>query len=167
MAQRANSNGDRQSMTIRIERDIVFGEALVDRTGIQRRVPLRMDAYLPAGSESEHAAPAPAVVLAFGGAFHRGTKEDDAFSDGVGRSTAISDYARRLAARGFAAFSVAYRLAQTDPVPPADRAIPHPELVPLSRIDVVRQQFGLPPISARRGRAGRIRSKASAQCSRP
>lgn len=135
-------------MTVRKIPDIVFGTARVGYNGgagPMQGVALSLDAYLP---ETDDHRPRPALVLAFGGAFHRGSKEDDAFSDGVGTSTAVAEYCRRFAALGVPAFSVEYRLAQADPEPPAESVLTEPEQIPMSRIDPVRVELGLPPTTA-------------------
>jgi len=132
-------------MAIRIVRDVVFAAPQVGYGGGNGTLvpyPLKLDAYLP-----ERAGPVPALVLAFGGAFHRGTKESDAFSDGVGTSTAMADYCRHFAERGLACFSLQYRLAQTDPAPVTDPVLQRPEAVSLARASVVRQMLGLGPIT--------------------
>lgn len=132
-------------MGIRIVRDVVFAEPQVGYAGGQGSLapyPIKLDAYLP-----ERPGPNPALVLAFGGAFHRGSKESDAFSDGVGTSTAMSEYCRHFAERGLACFSLQYRLAQTDPAPVAAPVLQRPEKVSLARASVVRQMLGLGPIA--------------------
>lgn len=132
-------------MSIRTQRDIVFAEARIGYNkgeGPIRVVPLKLDAYLPAVSA---ATPAPALVLAHGGAFHRGSKEDDR---GAGPNTTTAEYCRRFAALGWPSFSVQYRLAQTDPEPSRQPVLTRPEQVPMSRVDVVRAEMGLPPIEA-------------------
>jgi acetyl esterase/lipase len=132
-------------MAIRIVRDVVFATPQVGFNGGKGPLapyPIKLDAYLPEGS-----GPSPALVLAFGGAFHRGSKETDEFTDGVGTSTPMSDYCRYYAERGYACFSLQYRLAQTDPEPPASPVLQRPEAVSLARASVVRQLLGLGPIS--------------------
>ena len=59
----------------RLIADIAYAEAGIAHSTAPRRVTLRMDAYLPDAPTG----PVPAVVLAFGGAFLRGSKEDDSF----------------------------------------------------------------------------------------
>ena len=104
-------------------------------------VSLKLDAYLPAVPA---VTPAPALVLAHGGAFHRGSKDDDT---GAGPNTTIAEYCRRFAALGWPSFSVQYRLAQTDPEPSHQPVLTQPDQVPMSRVDVVRAEMGLPPIA--------------------
>lgn len=135
-------------MTVRIIPDVPFATARVGWNGGAgpfRDMALKLDAYLPTAVS---AAPRPALVLAFGGAFHRGSKEVDAFSDGHGTSTSVADYCRRFAAQGVPSFSVQYRLAQVDPEP-GSPLLTEPERVPMSRIDPVRVELGLPPASPR------------------
>jgi len=131
-------------MSIRTQRDIVFAQARIGYNkgqGPMQVVSLKLDAYLPAVPA---ATPAPALVLAHGGAFHRGSKEDDR---GAGPNTTTADYCRRFAALGWPSFSVQYRLAQTDPEPSHQPVLTRPDQVPMSRVDVVRAEMGLPPIA--------------------
>jgi dienelactone hydrolase len=88
-------------------------------------------------------------VLAHGGVFHRGSKEADAFSAGLGTNTSISEYCRRFAELGLAAFSVQYRLAGTDPEPSPNPVLSRPDEVPMSRVSALRAELGLPPIEPR------------------
>lgn len=134
-------------MSVEIVREIVYGEGNIGFNhgrGSLTRQPLRFDAYLPARRAGRGRS---ALVLAFGGAFHRGSKESDAFSDGVGTSTAMADYCRRFAELGVPCFSVEYRLAQTDPEPVAQPVLTRPEAVTITRASVVRNMLGLPPIT--------------------
>src|SRR4051812_27695509 len=107
-------------MSIDVRRDVVYRHARVgfaNGRGPMQVVPLALDCYLPS---NPFQTPTPALVLAHGGVFHRGSKEDDALSSGKGTSTAMADYCRRFAELGLAAFSVQYRLAQADPEPSHD-----------------------------------------------
>lgn len=131
-------------MSIRARRDVVFAEARIGYNqgeGPMQVVSLKLDAYLPAVPTAR---PAPALVLAHGGAFHRGSKEDDR---GAGPNTTIAEYCRRFAALGWPSLSVQYRLAQTDPEPGRQPVLTQPNQVPMSRVDVVRAEMGLPPIA--------------------
>ena len=135
---------------VRILRNIPYAEARIGYaggTGPMRAVTLAFDAYLPASTPPK---PAPALVMAFGGAFHRGRKEDDSFpaAGAYGPNTAVAEYCHRFAAEGLACFSVDYRLAPDDPDPGTTPVIGRPDAVPMSRIDEVRAIMGLPPATA-------------------
>lgn len=130
-----------------VQRDILYRHAAIGYNqgqGPMQNIPLKLDAYFPAADT-----PTAAVVLAHGGVFHRGSKDFDAFSAGIGTNTSIAEYCRRFAAIGIAAFSVQYRLAQTDPEPSPNPVLTCPDEVPMSRVSVLRQEMGLPPIEPR------------------
>lgn len=131
---------------IRTELDLCYGEAAIghgtDRPGVRA---LRMDAYLPAGAAPPTGRPA--LVLAHGGAYHRGAKDRDEFDQDGAHNTPVHEYCARFAARGYACFSIGYRLTQERAAPQAwpikrDRGSSSRE-----RIDWVRAQLGLPPAS--------------------
>lgn len=132
---------------IRVERDIRYGEGAIgfgtDAPGVR---PLLMDAYLPAGEPPVGGWPA--LVMSHGGAYHRGAKDCDEFEQGGSHNTPVHEYCERFAARGYACFSIGYRLTQELPPPQArpikrDRqSIAHRE-----RSDWVRNLLGLPPAS--------------------
>jgi predicted esterase len=104
---------------------------------------LLVDVYqpidLPPGTRS------PALIMAFGGAFHRGSKEDDAFEVEGSTNTAIAEYCLEFAKRGYVCFSIDYRLIQEDPDPGKTISISSQDLVPRSRVDEVRKIMNLPP----------------------
>jgi acetyl esterase/lipase len=136
------------AVAIRVERGVRYGEGAVgfgtDWAGVR---PLLMDSYLPAGEPP--AAGWPALVMSHGGAYHRGAKDCDEFEQGGSQNTPVHEYCERFAARGYACFSIGYRLTQELP-PPPDRpikrdplSVPHRE-----RTDWVRNLLGLPPASA-------------------
>jgi predicted esterase len=133
---------------VRLTSDVRFGTAGINVTG-QYGTPttsdLLMDVYAPVGDDAE--ARRPAVVLAFGGAYHRGSKEDDSFEDG--RNTPIAEYCRRLAGHGYVSFSLGYRLTSEDPDPGPHRVLIDPEGVSRSRVDHVRKLLGLGPATSR------------------
>lgn len=133
-------------VAIRIERDVPYGEGSIGfgTTTPGARV-LCLDAYLPAGDAPPGGRPA--LVLSHGGAFHRGAKDRDEFEQEGSHNTPVHEYAERFAARGYACFSVGYRLTQEQPAP-----LPHPikrvrHAVERERIDYVRGLLGLPPAS--------------------
>jgi len=128
--------------------DVRFGSARIHVSGRDAAPATRdllMDVYTPV--DGDESARRPAVVLAFGGAYHRGSKEDDSFEDG--RNTPIAEYCRRLATRGFVCFSLGYRLTSEDPDPGPDRVLIDPEGVSRSRVDHVRKLLGLGPATSR------------------
>ncbi|MCA3362535.1 MAG: alpha/beta hydrolase fold domain-containing protein [Roseomonas sp.] len=127
----------------RLIADIPYGQAGIAHGSQPRQITLRMDAYLPEATNG----PVPAVMLAFGGAFLRGSKEDDSFPNAgrFGPNTAMAEYCRRFAADGFACFSVGYRLGGDDPDPGSTPVLTRPEAVPMDRIRQVREMMGLPP----------------------
>lgn len=130
---------------VEIVRDLVYGHGLVGRgrPGGPVGRALALDLYRPADP-----APAgrlrPALVLAFGGAFHRGSKEDDAF-EAEGGNTAVAEYCLRFARRGYVACAIDYRLIPEDPEPGDTPVVGAPERIPGSRVATVRKLLQLPP----------------------
>lgn len=123
-----------------VTRGIVYGRASVGFGSRPVERELKLDLYRP--RRVAGAPPHPMIVLAFGGAFHRGERENDAFEGG---NTAVADYCRAFAARGFVACSIDYRLVPEDPVPGDTPAVFDPRRIPRSRVDHVRALMGLPP----------------------
>ena len=133
--------------------DVVYGSAAV---GVTSTAPtlreLKMDVYRPLIDDKPLSA-RPAVVLAFGGAFHRGSKGTDRFEEDGASDTPMGDYCRAFATAGYVCSSIEYRLVPDDPALPAGldaaRLMPKAALKdPLltGRIDVVRARMGLPPL---------------------
>lgn len=131
---------------VHIERDICFGTGAIGYgTASPTSRPLLLDAYLPPDHGAANANARPALVLAHGGAFHRGAKDRDEFDqDGV-RNTGVHEYCQRFAARGFVCFSVGYRLTQERMGPPARPIKRNRGELERARIDYVRGLMGLPP----------------------
>lgn len=132
--------------TVTVEKDICFTTAFVnynEGNGPFEPRPLYLDVYKPEGLE----APTGALIMAFGGAFHRGTKEDDRRPEEEPVNTNTAEYCRRFAALGFVCFSIDYRLTQADSHPGFTPTM-GPEPVPTSRIDVVRKLLNLPPATS-------------------
>ena len=127
---------------VKLTRDLCFGRAVVNATGDRRERDLLLDVYEPIGRPA--GTQSPALVLAFGGAFHRGSKEDDGFEHGGSRSTAMAQYCHEFARRGYVCFSIGYRLVQEDPDPGSTVSMSDPEAIPRSRVDAVRDMLGLP-----------------------
>jgi len=129
---------------VRVDRDIVYGQASIGHGTPQAGMrPLCLDAYLP----SSEAPPGgrPALVLSHGGAYHRGAKDQDEFEQGGSRNTPVHEYCERFAARGYACFSVGYRLTQELPPPQPQPIKRNRQTVHRGRIDFVRELLGLPP----------------------
>ncbi|MBU2285072.1 MAG: alpha/beta hydrolase [Gammaproteobacteria bacterium] len=133
---------------VQVLRDVVYGRAGVGftRPGGPVDRALKMDVYLPL-QDARAPTLRPMLVMAFGGAFHRGSKENDAFESEAG-NTSVADYCRRFAERGYVACSIDYRLVPEDPAPGGTPVIGDPKRIPRSRVDVVRNIMGLAPATS-------------------
>ncbi len=103
---------------------------------------LTLDIYEPVGDGVDRR---PALILAFGGAFHRGSKKDDVVVEGEHRNTPISEYCREFARRGYVCFSIDYRLMQEQPDPGHTPTLPPDVSLNLDRVNHVRGILGLAP----------------------
>ncbi len=139
---------DARMSEVLVTRDVEYACGIV---GYSSREPrsraLRLDIYHPPPAQRE-SGPCPALILAFGGAFHRGSKEDDTVAEPGPKNTPVAEYCRRFAARGYVGFSIDYRLIPEDPDPGTTPVLVHPDRVPRSRMDVVRQLMKLPPATS-------------------
>jgi acetyl esterase/lipase len=152
-----------KTFDVKLGRDLCFGRAGIHATTHTRQRDLLLDVYEPVGRPAGTLSPA--LVLAFGGAFHRGSKEDDGFEHGGSRSTAMAQYCHEFARRGYVCFSIGYRLVQEDPDPGNTVAMSDPEAIPRSRVDEVRAMLGLPyadNLTLWRGMEGAIDDGATA-----
>jgi len=150
MAETSGESGGAERFGVTIIKDVCFGTGGIgfnaaSGTGETRN--LLMDVYTPA--EARVGEKRPVFVLVFGGAFHRGSKEDDTVEDNGRCNTAIAEYCRIFAARGFVCFSVGYRLTGELPDPGHQRWFTDPEAISRSRMDHVRGILGLPPATSR------------------
>jgi len=127
---------------IEVTRDIVYGQAGIQFSTTPVARTLQLDRYRPAHPASQAQ---PALILAFGGAFHRGNRQDDEFGEGARSNTPVAAYCEAAARRGWVACSIDYRLVTEDPDPGTSPVIGSPSLVPMSRVALVRQWLGLPP----------------------
>lgn len=141
-----------QPAAYEIKRNLVYGTGTVNVSTQALARDLQLDAYIPVTSNAA-ANPTPAVILAFGGAFHRGEKGDFQFSEDGASDSSMADYCAALASRGFACFSIDYRLVTEDPALPSD--LDESKLMPkallknpaiTSRVEFVRQKMGLPSL---------------------
>ena len=89
----------------------------------------------------------PALVLAHGGAYHCGAKDNDEFDQDDSHITPVHEYCERFAARGYACFSIGYRLTQELPAPSAQPIKRDRQELHRVRSDWVRDLLGLPPVT--------------------
>jgi len=136
---------------VSVQSDLVYGQGIVGASSAKPHArDLKFDLYRPL-ADGKPVAARPAVVLAFGGAFHRGTKGTARFEEDGASDSAMGDYCRAFAAAGYVCLSIEYRLVPEDPPLPAglDSASLLPKAmlkdpVATARIDVVRGRMGLP-----------------------
>jgi predicted esterase len=136
---------------VSVQSDVVYGQGLVGATSPTPHLrDLKMDVYRPL-VDGKPLGGRPAVIMAFGGAFHRGSKGTARFEEDGASDSAMGDYCRTFAAAGYACFSIEYRLVPEDPALPSglDPAVLMPKAmlkdpVMTARIDVVRGRMGLP-----------------------
>ncbi len=141
----------KDAYAVSVQPDMVYAQGMVGATGPKPHLrDLKMDVYRPL-ADGKPLGGRPAVVLAFGGAFHRGSKGTLRFVEDGASDSAMGEYCRSLAASGYACFSIEYRLVPEDPALPSglDPAVLMPKAmlrdpVATSRIDVVRGRMGFP-----------------------
>jgi predicted esterase len=146
---RSSKDGSGGQFAVRLTSDVCFGRAGIrynEGEGRREMRDLLMDVYAPVGGDPN--VPRPAIVLAFGGAYHRGSKENDSFEDGEWRNTSVAEYCREFATSGYVCFALGYRLTSEDPDPGPQRVLADPGGVSRARIDVVRKMLGLGPATA-------------------
>ena len=133
-----------KTFEVHVEADVTYGVAGIGYDpahGARRYRPLKLDIYRPRETTRT---PRPALILAFGGAFHRGSKSEEVF-EGEAPSTAMAEYCREFARRGYICFSIEYRLMQEDPDPGVTPVLPNDLVFKSDRINYVRGLLGLPP----------------------
>ena len=135
-----------KSFGVRVTREVQYATARVGVNASPRDRPLSLDVYEPEGDPADTLRPA--LIMAFGGAFHRGSKEADEFDNEGHRNTPVAEYCREFARRGYVAFSIDYRLVQEDPDPGTTPVILDRQNIPRARIDHVRGLLGLPPATS-------------------
>lgn len=91
---------------------VIYGKGVITKDGKQISRNLWMDVYRPA-KEGKRARPA--VIMTFGGAFHRGNPRNTFEVDGA-QDTSMGNYCRRFAERGYVCFAIDYRLGGENPV---------------------------------------------------
>ncbi len=136
---------------VSVQTDVVYGQGRVGASGPEVHLrDLKMDVYRPIADGAPLNA-RPAVIMAFGGAFHRGSRGTARFEEDGASDSAMGEYCHAFAAAGYACFSVEYRLVPEDPALPEglDPAVLLPKAmlndpVATARVDVVRGRMGLP-----------------------
>jgi len=141
--------------SVRVETDVLYGTGVVQASSAPQKRSLYLDAYLPTGNAGKVGKATPAILVAFGGAYHQGDKGEHHFLEDGARDSSMADYCRALAARGTACFSIDYRLTQEDPAFP--KGIRSDDLMPkkllnsplvTGRVELVRKRLGLAPLDA-------------------
>ncbi|WP_406828519.1 alpha/beta hydrolase [Microbulbifer sp. ARAS458-1] len=138
---------------VQVQKDLTYGEGVVDSSSKPRTRKLTMDVYQPKGNGAPQQRPA--LILAFGGFWHRGGKNAAPMSDAEGnQNTPMADYCQAFAARGYTCFAIDYRLTQEDPGlhnPPNAERLMNPEFAMqhkfLGGANKVRDELGLAPLN--------------------
>ena len=135
-----------KTCSVRVTRDVQYANGRINVNSTPSERPLCFDVYEPENSTTGSLGPA--LIMAFGGAFHRGSKEADEFDNDSHRNTPVAEYCLEFARRGYVAFSIDYRLVQEDPDPGTTPVILNKHTIPRSRVDHVRKLLGFPPATA-------------------
>lgn len=133
--------------------DVTYGQGVI---GASSTTPhsrdLKMDLYRPARN-GDLIEDRPAVILAFGGAYHRGSKGTVRFEEDGASDSPMGEYCEALAAEGYVCLSIEYRLTPEDPAPPESlgSAILFPQSslanpAAVNRVELVRARMGLAPL---------------------
>jgi acetyl esterase/lipase len=134
-----------------LQLDVVYGKGKIKPQGTEVLRDLKIDVYTPTNAGK---GPWPAVVYVHGGAFHRGGRRHPPYKLGGAVHSSPEDWARLLAANGYAVFVLEYRLAPQNPVtrfvPGKDRLVTDIRSVILQEMMVgfsrARTSLGLPPL---------------------
>lgn len=141
---------------VQTTRNLVYGRAPINISQDRPRTrDLLVDVYRPV-ADGKPLANRPAVIMAFGGAFHRGNKGEERYTEDGAQDSSMADYCRRFARDGYVCFAIDYRLTPEDPgvVKPVDEKKLVSKALNLSptataRIEIVRRRMGLPPLDDR------------------
>lgn len=139
---------ERSMIDYKVTPKIVYGKGQITQNGKETTRELWMDVYEPQVKSSQ---PRPAVVLTFGGSFHRGGPRHTFLEGGV-QDTSMGDYGRKLAARGYVCFAIDYRLTPEQPKPDRleytdDMIASNSSLEPaMEQINKVRKTMGFEPL---------------------
>lgn len=143
----------RAAYAVSVQYDVVYGSGIVGASSSKPHArDLRMDVYRPMAG-GKPLTGRPAVILAFGGGLHRGSKGQDRYEEDGASDTPMGEYCRAFAAAGYVCSSIEYRLVPEDPAPSGNvdmtKMLPKAMLVEPGitvRINQVRGWMGLPPL---------------------
>ena len=138
---------EQPAVSYKLAAGVVYGDGVVTRDGKQVSRDLWMDIYQPLEMSET---PRPAIILSFGGAFHRGNPRLTIHSGGA-QDTSMANYCRRFAARGYTCFAIDYRLTPEGPALSGDGysqewIAPNSLLPLLPQANHIRHGMNLPPI---------------------
>ncbi|WP_070963430.1 alpha/beta hydrolase [Vibrio sonorensis] len=95
-----------------IKTDVPYGKGVITKNGMVASRDLVMDVVQPDVPIAENN---PAIVLAFGGNFIRGDKNQAYSVDGA-QTTSMRDYCKRFAQEGYTCVAIDYRLSREEPI---------------------------------------------------
>lgn len=96
----------------KVTQEVIFGQGKILKDGKEAMKDLWMDVYYPVEKSSE---PRPAIILTYGGSFHRGNPRVPYVGIGS-QSTTMSQYAKRYVEEGYVCFTISYRVAPDNPI---------------------------------------------------
>lgn len=131
-----------------VTRDVVYKQATVIQNGERASKDLWMDIFLP---EQKVDGGLPAVIFSYGGAFQRGNPREIYDIDGQ-QDTPGEEYCRRFASRGYACFTITYRMTPDHPVPSlegySEEQLDRTTVsLMMDRVNPVRADMELPPLN--------------------
>ena len=135
----------------RVETEVVFGHGAVLTDGQEGVKELWMDVYHPL---EETAGPRPAIILTYGGSFHRGNPRIPYVGIGA-QTTTMSQYAQRFASEGYVCFTITYRVAPDNPVIAPYEGFTEDDLdveffksqAAITQANIIRRQMGLEDVT--------------------
>jgi len=92
--------------------NVTYGQGAIVKDGKEVSRDLWMDVYEPIDEVQKARS---AIIMTFGGSFHRGGPRFTFEVDGV-QDTSMGDYCQKFAQRGYVCFAIDYRLAPENPV---------------------------------------------------
>ena len=138
---------------VAVRSNLVYAQGTVAATSPKPHArDLLLDLYQPL-ELGKPMAGRPAVIMAFGGAFLRGSKSAGHFEEDGANDSSMGDWCAVLARAGYVCLAIEYRLSTEDPglAHAPDPAVMQPRQlltnpVLMARFEVVRARMGLPPL---------------------